>query len=65
MPQLLPDQYAELKSLLTAGRERVLVESWEKLLLDLEKETTVVKKFGSDVCLFPLTLSFPLVIWGS
>ena len=57
-PPPLPDRYAELKRLFTAGRERVLAESWERLLLDLEKEAAVVKKFGSDVCLFPLISSF-------
>jgi len=58
-PPPLPDRYAELKRLFTAGRERVLAESWERLLLDLEKEAAVVKRFGSDVCLFPLLSSFP------
>jgi len=55
-PPPLPGRYAELKRLFTAGRERVLSESWERLLLDLEKETAVVKRFGSDVCLSPLFL---------
>ena len=50
----LPDRYAELKSLCTAGRGRVLAEPWEKLLLGREKETAVVKRFGTDVCLFYL-----------
>ena len=38
----------------TDGRERGLAEPWEKLLLDRGKEVAVVKKFGDDVCLFPL-----------
>jgi len=63
-PQPLPDRYAELKRLFTAGRESVLVESWERLLLDLEKEATVIKRFGSDVCIFPFIPSFPPVRWG-
>jgi len=53
-PPPLPGRYAELKRLFTTGRESVLIESWERLLLDLEKEVSVVKRFGSDVCLFPL-----------
>ncbi|RPA93302.1 DUF1479-domain-containing protein [Choiromyces venosus 120613-1] len=48
-PPPLPDRYAELKRRFTVGRERVLAESWERLLLDLEKETAVVKRFGSDI----------------
>lgn len=64
MPPPIPDRYAELKSLCTARRERGLAALWEKLLLDREKETAVVKKLGSDVCLFYLILSFPLVAWG-
>ncbi|PUU75590.1 hypothetical protein B9Z19DRAFT_1131043 [Tuber borchii] len=48
-PRLLPDRYTELKSLFTAGRERVLAESWEKLLLDHEKQAAVMKKFGSNL----------------
>jgi len=61
-PPLLPEGYAELKSLLTAGWGRVLAESWEKLLPDREKDTAVVKRFGSDACLFPLIPSFPPVM---
>jgi len=64
-PSPLPDRYAELKRLFTAGREGVLAGSWERLLLDLEKETAVVKRFVSDVCLFPFIPSFPPVRWGS
>ena len=61
----LPDQYAELKSLFSTGRERVQAESWEKLLLSGEKEEAAMKKLGSDVCLFPLIPSFPLMTWRS
>ena len=61
----MPGQYAELTSLFTNGWEMVLAESREKLLLDVEKKTAVVKKLGSDVCLFYFILSFPLVTWGS
>lgn len=50
----LPDRHPRLKSLFTAGRGRVLPELWEKLLLDLEKEMVVVKRFGSNICLIPL-----------
>ncbi|CUS12336.1 unnamed protein product [Tuber aestivum] len=50
-PPPLPDRYAELKGLFTAGRERILVESWERSLLDLGKETAVVKMSESDFCL--------------
>jgi len=64
-PPPLPDRYAELKRLFTAGRESVLADSWERLLLDLEKEAAVVKRFGSDVSLFPLIPSFPPARWGS
>ncbi|PUU75330.1 hypothetical protein B9Z19DRAFT_1131517 [Tuber borchii] len=49
--RLLPDRYTELKSLFTAGRERVLADSWEKLLLDHEKQAAVMKKFGSNLVL--------------
>ncbi|KAG0126342.1 hypothetical protein HOY82DRAFT_615318 [Tuber indicum] len=48
-PPPLPDRYADLKRRFTSGRERILAESWERLLLDLEKETAAVKKFGSDI----------------
>ncbi|PUU75327.1 hypothetical protein B9Z19DRAFT_1102996 [Tuber borchii] len=48
-PPLLPGWYAELKRLFAAGRERVLAESWERLLLDLERETAGVKRLGSDI----------------
>ncbi|CUS12326.1 unnamed protein product [Tuber aestivum] len=48
-PPPLPDRYAELKGRFTVGRENILAESWERLLLDLEKETAVVKMFGSDI----------------
>ena len=56
-PPHLPDRYAEMKSLFTAGAEKAMSESWVKLLLDHEKET-VAKRFGSYVCLFRLVPSF-------
>ncbi|CUS12335.1 unnamed protein product [Tuber aestivum] len=42
-PPPLLDRYAELKRLFTAGRERTLTESRERRLLDLGKETAVVR----------------------
>ncbi|PWW80900.1 DUF1479-domain-containing protein [Tuber magnatum] len=48
-PPPLPDRYAKIKRQFIVGRERILAESWERLLLELEKETAVVKRFGSDI----------------
>lgn len=49
----MPDRFAQLKRSYVEGREVALTRSWERLLVDLDREIEVVKKFGSDVCCPP------------